>query len=249
MADDTTRPRGQEPLVRKLESIAQLTPTDKDALRTLPIRVTTVSQHSEVIREGDAPSECCLIITGFLYRYRTLRNGTRQILAIHVPGDIPDLQSLHLDVVDHSVGALEASTVAFVAHSALAAVAKQHPGIAVALWKDALIDAAIYREWLVGLGRRSAHVRVAHLMCECFAKLRAVGLTNGASCRFPVTQTDLGDALGLSTVHVNRVLQDLRRDGLISFKGKVLTIPDWDALRRAGDFDPAYLHLREDRAA
>jgi CRP-like cAMP-binding protein len=119
------------------------------------------------------------------------------------------------------------------------------------MWRDTLIDAAIFREWMIGIGRRSAYTRIAHVLCEVFVRLRAVGLANGDECELPVTQAELGDALGLSTVHVNRSLQELRGDGLIQLRAGSLTILNWDGLKTAGEFDVTYLHLdsEEERAA
>ena len=129
------------------------------------------------------------------------------------------------------------------------AILEGHPRITQALWWDALVSMAIQREWTVNLGQRDALERVAHLLCELFIRLRSAGLTRGHSCTFPLTQAELADATGMSTVHVNRVLQQMRADGLVHTKGTVLTIPDWEALKMVGDFDPIYLHLRPQQAA
>ena len=165
-------------------------------------------------------------------------------MGFYVPGDIPDLQSLRLDVMDHSVGALVRSSIALIPHQSLQDTLRRHPNLGDILWRDSLIDAAMFREWMIGLGRRSAYQRIAHLLCELQVRMKAVGLAKDNGCDLPVTQSEFGDALGLSTVHVNRVLQDLRRDGLIILRGSTLTIPDWEALKSAGEFDPAYLHLK-----
>jgi CRP-like cAMP-binding protein len=146
-------------------------------------------------------------------------------------------------VMDHSVGALAPSTVAFIPHSALHELTRRYPGIAAALWRETLIDAAIFREWVTNVGSRSAYRRTAHVLYEFFVKMRSVGLATGDHCSFPLTQQEIGDATGLSVVHVNRTLQQLRGDGLIELKGRKLTILDYDGIAEAGQFDPSYLHL------
>jgi CRP-like cAMP-binding protein len=231
-------------LIAKLESIGTLSAEETRAIAALPLRVKLAPENTDVVRDGDAPSDCCLLVEGFLCRYKMLPDGGRQILAIHTAGDIPDLQSLQLKVMDHSIGALTPCRVAMISHSVLHEVARDYPGIAALFWRDTLIDAAICREWLTGGGRRTAHQRIAHLICEIHVRLRAVGLANGAGFELPITQVEIADSLGLSSVHVNRVLQDLRRDGMIQSRGKFLGVPDWRALEEAGGFDPRYLHVR-----
>jgi CRP-like cAMP-binding protein len=165
------------------------------------------------------------------------------------PATLPDLQSLHLEVMDHSLGVLAPSTVAFIPHAAIHDLVERYTGIASALWRDTLVDAAIFREWIANVGGRSAHQRAAHLMCEFVSKMKAVGLGTDEACPFPLTQQEIGDALGLSVVHVNRTLQQLRAEGLIVLKGKHLSIPDWEALKQVAGFDPAYLHVNRRAAA
>jgi CRP-like cAMP-binding protein len=199
----------------------------------------------DAVRDGDVPSESCLLIEGFMHRYKMLPDGRRQILAFHTPGDIPDLQSLHVSVMDHSLAATVASTVAFIRHDDIKALIRRSPTTGDLLWRDTLIDAAIFRAWMVGLGQRSARGHMAHLVCEVFTRLRAVGLTDGNACPLPLTQTELGEALGLSTVHVNRTLQELRAEGLLQFQKGRLQILDWRGLKEAAQFDPTYLQLRD----
>jgi CRP-like cAMP-binding protein len=134
-------------------------------------------------------------------------------------------------------------------HEDLRDLTQRHPGLAAILWRDTLIDAAIFREWMTGIGRRTAHGRIAHLLCEFYLKLHAVGLAESFRCDLPITQVDIGDALGLSNVHVNRVLQDLRGRGLIALRGRNLAIEDWAALTKIAEFDPTYLHLLKPVAA
>jgi len=170
-------------------------------------------------------------------------DGKRQIFSFHIPGDLPDLQSLHLKVMDHSLMTLTACKLAFISHHTVTEVLRRCPRIADIMWRDTLIDGAVFREWMLGIGRRSAYARIAHVLCEVMVKLRSVGLSDGRTCHLPITQAELGDALGLSTVHVNRSLQELRGHGLIELRTGSLTAIDWEGLKKAGEFDASYLHL------
>jgi CRP-like cAMP-binding protein len=201
------------------------------------------------VREGDRPSRSCLLLDGFAATYKMTGDGKRQIMAFHVPGDIPDLQSLQLRVLDNSVATLTACKVGFIQHEVLHDLCRRHPRINDALWRETLINAAIFREWMTNIGRRDAYNRIAHLFCEWIVRLRAVGLVRDRVCDFPMTQNELADATGVSTVHVNRVLQELRGNGLITLKAGTLTILDWEQLKQAGDFDAAYLHLDREQTA
>jgi CRP-like cAMP-binding protein len=230
-------------LIRKLESIFDLSTAERQAVLDLPLSIRSIGEDQDLVRDGERPSECCLILEGFACRYKLTAEGKRQIMAFHIPGDIPDLQSLHLKTLDHSLGTLVPSRVAFIQHDHLRDLIRRQPRIGDAFWRDTLIDAAVFREWMVGMGRRSAYTRIAHLLCELLVRMRSVGLANGHAIELPMTQAELGDALGLSAVHVNRVLQELRADGLITLRGRLLAIGDWPGLKKAGEFDPTYLHL------
>jgi CRP-like cAMP-binding protein len=236
------------PLIRKMESIASLSDEEKAALLRLPMQVMHLRADQDIVREGDRPTRSCLLLEGYACRCKTTQEGRRQILSFHIPGDIPDLQSLHLTVMDHTLQTITPCRVGFIPHEAIQDLCHRQPRIAGALWRETLIDAAIFREWMVGIGRRSAHARIAHLLCEMLVRMRAVGLAEDHACELPFTQTEIGDALGLSTVHVNRTLQELRGAGLITLRGGALTVPDWEGLQEAGEFDQTYLH-QERRAA
>ncbi len=233
----------ESPLIRKMESIIALTDDERQVLLSLPMQIVNLKADQDIVREGDQPSRCCLFLNGFGCTYKVTADGRRQIVNFHVPGDIPDLQSLHLDVLDVSIGTLEQSTVGLIPHEALHDICSRYPRIASALWRMTLVDAAIFRAWMTSIGQREAYRRIAHLICEMMVRLKAIDLAWDHTCELPITQAEFGDALGISTVHVNRVLQELRADGLVETKGTILTIPDWDRLKEAGDFDAAYLHL------
>jgi CRP-like cAMP-binding protein len=239
-----------DPLIRKLESIAPVLDDEKRAIAALPITVRDLRGDHDILRDQDRPSQCCVILKGFACRYKVLPGGRRQIVSFHIPGDIPDLQSLHLEVMDHSLATVVASKVAFIPHEAVRSFLRAHPRIADVFWRDTLIDAAVFREWVVNVGRREAYGRISHLLCEVYVRLKAVGLANGQAFEMPVTQAELGDATGMSTVHVNRTLQELRRGGLISTpKSGRVVIEKWDGLQHAGEFDATYLHIKNQAAS
>jgi CRP-like cAMP-binding protein len=237
-------PNGQ--MIRKLESIFALSDEERHALTSLPVQVVAFRPDQDIVRIGDRPSQSCLLLEGFTCVYKLTAEGKRQIVAFHVPGDIPDLQSLHLKVMDNSLATVSPCTLGFIPHEALYDLCNRFPRIAAVLWRETLVDASIFREWMTGIGRREAYNRMAHLLCELLVRLKAVGLVEGQTFDLPITQTELADAVGASTVHVNRVLQELRADGLIRSKGTQVSILDWEGLKAAGDFDPLYLHLRKD---
>jgi len=229
-------------LVRKLEILGRLTPADCAALAQAPGPARDFPRDADMVSEGDRPSVCILLLQGLACRYRSLSDGRRQILAFQFPGDIVDLQGFVLRRMDHSVMTLTRCRAAPIGHDVLRRLVSEHPPVGLALWRDTLVDAAMLREWVVGLGQRPAYERMAHLFCEVAYRVAALGGAPAASFDFPVTQVELGDALGLSVVHVNRVMQRLRAEGLLSHRGGTVTIHDWGGLRLAGDFDPGYLH-------
>jgi CRP-like cAMP-binding protein len=232
------------PLICKLESIFDTTAEERHGIAKLPVTIRDLKADQDIVRDGDRPSQCCLILEGFAFRYKALEGGKRQIFSFHIPGDIPDLQSLHLTMMDHALATLTPSKVAFIQHETVRAFLHAHPRIADAFWRDTLIDAAVFREWMVGIGRRDAPTRIAHLFCEMFARMKAVGLCEGNACDLPITQSELADALGLSTVHVNRSIMALRATGTVEIRQGKLIVKNWAGLQQVGEFDPTYLHLR-----
>lgn len=229
-------------LVENLSLYGPLTDEDRQAVAALPAVPRRFMSGEDLVVEGDAPSQCRVLLSGQAFRHRTLPDGRRQIMSFHIPGDICDIEGLML-TMDHSITALSSCEVAFIPHPALDALIDAHPRVLRALWRTNLVEGAIFREWMVGMGRRSAKARIAHLFCEVFMRMRTAGLVEKNRCRFPVTQTHLSDALGLSVVHTNRVLQDLRAEGLIVFRSGELVVLNWTGLKAAGEFDPNYLHI------
>jgi len=237
------------PLIAKLERGARLTDDDRQLLERMTARIRRIGPHQDIIREGDEPGDVHLIMDGFACRYQILPDGKRHIMAYLVPGDICDFHVAILGEMDHSIGTLTPCTLVDIPHETIHDISTRHPNLNRAFWWGTLVDEGILREWLVSLGRRSAHQRVAHLFCELLMRLQTVGLADRNSFEMPLTQEELADTLGLSTVHVNRMMQELREQGSITTSGKRLTINDVKRLQEFARFNPNYLHLgpRENR--
>lgn len=233
-------------LIRRLETIAKLGDEEKSALRQLPWRQRSFAENSDLISQGAKATECCIILEGMAARYKVLSEGRRSILSIHFSGDLPDLQGLHLVHMDHGIYALTSVRAAFIPHEAIKAMTRVNKKLADVLIRYALIDASIFRQWIANISRRTAYERIAHIFCEVHVRMSVLGLAAQDSFHLPMTQAELGDASGLSPVHVNRVLQRMRKDGLVKSKGDTHAVMDWERLRQAADFTEDYLHLRRD---
>ena len=229
---------------RKLAHFIQLSELELAVLRSMPAQVHDVQARTDIVADGHWPEQLSLITEGFACRYKLLSEGRRQIMAFLIPGDICDLRALLLRRMDHGVAALCGCQVSQISHQGLFDIIEKYPRVGLALWRDTMLDNAIYRQWLTNVGRRSAYQRLAHLLCEVWWRLDVVGMTHGGTYELPVTQTDIGDAMGLSVVHVNRTLQHLRADGLIALQSSVVVVRDWARLQAVGEFDPAYLQLK-----
>ncbi|MCB4803839.1 Crp/Fnr family transcriptional regulator [Methylobacterium brachiatum] len=237
----------QDALIRKLESFEELTSADREALRGFASRVRQVGARTDLIRENDVPGNVHLILSGYACRYKVLADGQRQIMAYFVPGDFCDLNVFILDQMDHNIGTVSACQVVEIPRQAIEEITARHPRVMRALMWCALVDEAVLREWLVNLGSRPADQRIAHLFCELLLRLEAVGHVNDNSYLFPFTQTDIADTMGLSDVHVNRTIKELRRLDLITLKSRVLTVLDVEQLKTYCGFNPNYLHIRNTR--
>ena len=229
--------------VQRLRRCTKLTDEDLHVVGAVPIKTVQYEPREDIVREGDYSGHCFIILNGVSCSYKSTGKGERQITAFHIAGDVPDLNSLHLDTRDTSYRAVSACTVGFVRHGAMHTICAGSYDIAGALWRMTLIDGAVFREWEVNLGRREAKAAMAHLLCEQYYRFMAVGLVDGTSFKFPVTQQEMGEALGLSAVHVNRTVQYLRAKRLVEFENGRVAIPDISALAAEGDFQPDYLHL------
>lgn len=231
-------------LLRRLSKFVALTDAERDAVRAAFSRnVHAHRARTHIIHRGDNPLHVNLFLDCWAYRYKLLNDGRRQILAFLVPGDLCDVNIFILKRMDHAIEMLTPGSVAAVSREGFSELTTKFPQVMKAMWWDTLVSHSIQREWLLNLGQRLAGERIAHLLCELFVRLSCVGLTDGARCDFPLTQVDLADATGLSPVHVNRSLQQLRAMDLIEWKGRSLLIPDFDTLAEFGQFNADYLHL------
>ena len=242
MTETRATPRIQT-LVDKLGLRDRLSDEEVAALDKALEPPRSVPAGADIVREHTRPSASTLLISGFSARYSTLEDGSRQITEINVSGDFIDLHSLLMKQMDHGVVALTDCVTANAPHIRLIDITERHPHLGRLLWLDTIIDAAIHRQWLVAMGRRSGLGHLAHLVCELFTRLSAVGLTEGQTFNLPLTQTVLSDALGLSTVHVNRLIAELRREGLVRWSNPQVEILDWPRLSQIAEFDPTYLRL------
>lgn len=229
-------------MVRKLESQAHLHAEDCEALLALPFTVRTLDQDGYVVREGQVPTQCSVLLSGFAYRQKLQMDGARQILSVHIPGDMLDLQNLFLDVSDHNVQAMVRSEVAFIPRAALVDLFHTRPAIGKAILLSLLVEASISREWLLNIGRRDARSRIAHLLCELASRLNLPEGANGGHYELPMSQEQIADALGLTPVHVNRTLRALEEEGLVSRKRRSVGFPEWSRLLHVAGFSSLYLH-------
>jgi CRP-like cAMP-binding protein len=232
-------------LLCRLDQLNALSQHDRLRVAELPLTVCNCDANQRIARRGDKSSRCTLVLGGFLCSHKQVAGSRRQITSFFVPGDIADLQTLHLPSLDQDISALGPAVVAFLPHAAFAKMIGSSPRLTQAFWREALIQAAIYREWVVNLGRRDAIARVAHVLCELTLRLQTVGLARDRRFSMHWTQMDLADSCGISNVHANRIVQELRRLGLFDWDSRQIRIRDWEALARLGDFSADYLHLQK----
>jgi CRP-like cAMP-binding protein len=239
-----------QPMVEKLRYWHDLDEADEAALLNLPYRTKRIERHGYIIREREKTTHSCLMLSGFAIRHKILGDGARQIVAVHMKGDMVDLQNSFLTVADHSVEVLTESEVAFIPRDAIKALAFERPAVGIAMWFDTLVDASVFREWIGNVGRRDARTRIAHFFCEISLRLKVAGLGQATDYELPMTQEQIADATGLTPVHVNRTVRRLEIDELITRKSsRSVTIGDWKKLAQVGDFDSNYLHLKLDEPA
>jgi CRP-like cAMP-binding protein len=227
----------------KLQAFTKLSTEDCEALAQLSRNFRFVEARRDLITEGDKPRSVHLVLDGWACRYKQLPDGRRQIVSLFVPGDFCDVNVHILKCMDHSIGAITRLRVAMITPDEMDALTADRPRITQALWWHELVTTAIQREWTLNIGQRSAYERLSHLLVELYLRLNAVGRAQDGRCDFPLTQNDLADATGLTSVHVNRTLQELRRDGLIELERKQLQILDLERLAEVSMFNPNYLHL------
>jgi CRP-like cAMP-binding protein len=231
--------------IRKVRRRDEISAEEVHAIRDLVSDVVQVPADKTVIRADKELSECMILLKGWMARAKDLPSGQRQFAELHVPGDYPDLHSFTLKRLDHDVVSLTPCELAIVPHEGLKRITEEFPHLTRVYWFQTNLDAAIHREWTLSLGRRSALGRMAHLFCELLIRLEIVGLADGNSYDFPLTQVELGECLGLTSVHVNRTLQELRRMDLVELEDRRLTILDLNELKDVADFDDSYLYLEK----
>jgi CRP-like cAMP-binding protein len=239
-------PQPLAPMLDKLQLWFALDEADQAAILALPHTIRSLRAQEFIVREDDQPTHACLLLSGYAFRHKNAGNGGRQIFSIHMKGDVVDLHNSILRRADHNIQALTAVEVALIPIKAIRDIAASHPQVGMAMWYDTLVDAAIFREWTLNVGRRDGRARTAHLLCEFSIRLAVAGLAARNQFELPMTQEQLGDALALTSVHINRVLKTLAEEGLIERTKRAVRILHFDRLARVGDFDIGYLHL--DRA-
>ncbi|WP_027575120.1 Crp/Fnr family transcriptional regulator [Bradyrhizobium sp. WSM1743] len=233
-----------EPVIRRLSALRPLSTEARASLEYAMLEgLQRVGPGEDLISEGDPVDSVRVVLSGWLCRYKTLEDGRRQIVNFIFPGESCDAHAFLLSVMDHSIATMTPVVYSEIKRARFESLMADDRSLAEAFWCETLVNIAIQREWAINLGRRVAVERVAHLFCETFERLRAVGMVDGNSCVMPVTQMDLADATGLSVVHLNRTLQELRASGLIILRERMLTIPDLDALKNAALYSPSYLQL------
>lgn len=226
-------------LIRSLENHDIISEAERAQLRAVLDKEKEVEPDEDIVKQGSRPLVSTVLTAGFAARYKLTAEGSRQITALHVPGDFVDLHAFMLKTMDHGIVALSTCRIVTVDHTDLLTLSHTAPHLTRLFWLKTLVD----REWIVAMGRRSKRAHLAHLICELFVRLRAVGLTEGNGFHFPLSQGEMADVLGLSLVHMNRTIQGLRRDGLISWTNQTIEILKWDELAAIADFDETYLSL------
>lgn len=224
---------------------------DEDAAEVCNLSFTCrdLAPDEDFIRQGDEPDVAALVVSGMVARYHLLTGGHRQYLSFHLSGDLPDAQGLFIDRMDHALCAVGPATVAFVPHRELLRAFRRRPSVGFAIWRETLLDAAIFREAITNNSARPMLTRMAHLFCELFYRARVAHLNNGNTCRIPINLMQLGETLGMSIATVNRTLQQLRASGAMDFRDGELIVLKWRELERLGDFHPDYLHMKKEALA
>lgn len=232
-------------LLRSLEQRTPLSEPDRNAILGLPFNIRSMDPSAYLVREGDPPDRCGVLLSGFAYRQKVTGEGQRQIMALLIPGEAVDLQNLFFDVADHSVQMLTRGEVAFIARKDIIALVRARPAVSQAVLMQTLVEASISREWVLNVGRRDAKTRMAHLLCEFAVRMQAQGLADGEGYELPITQEQLADALGMTPVHVNRTLKALEQAGLILRNKRTIGFPSWERMQDVADFNRRYLHIRQ----
>jgi CRP-like cAMP-binding protein len=236
-------------LVGRIATHRPLSSDDRAAILDLPYKLRKLEAQSYVLREGDRPDRCAVLLSGYAFRHKLTGEGARQILSIHIPGEALDFQNMFLAESDHNVQMLTRGLVAEIPREPLEELVLSNENVGRAIHVFSLVEASIFREWTLNIGRRDARSRIAHLLCEFAYRLTARGVNPDGLYELPMTQEQLADATGLTSVHVNRVLQALQREGLIERNRRMVQFVSWERMRDVADFNPRYLHMREGGAS
>jgi CRP-like cAMP-binding protein len=239
-------PNPMDLLIAKASEHGTLLPADKAALGALHLASRKFEAGDDIVRQGDRPDVAIFVFRGMIGRYHTVANGDRQYLSLHIRGDMPDVQSLLLQQMDHSICAIDAAEIVLIQHDSLRKAFVERPALAFAFWRLTLVDAAIFREAITNNSARRPAARIAHLCCEQYVRAVAAGLSEDDACDLPLSQLQLGQLLGMSQISAHRSLQILRQQNLLEFRAGKLVIKDWAALSELAQFDPTYLHLTKD---
>jgi CRP-like cAMP-binding protein len=232
-------------LIRKLKEHSRLAAEDVAAINSLSHSVRELANSEDLIRQGDDPAVSAVVMSGMVVRYHLLRNGRRQYLSFHMAGDMPDSQALFIDKMDHAVCAIGPVHIAAIPHKELLAAFNRRPSIGFAIWRETLIDAAIFREAITNNSARRMPARMGHLFCELFYRARSSGLTEGNTVAAPISLVQLGETLGMSIATVNRTLQQLRLSQAVDFQRGEIEVKNWKRLTEISQFNPSYLHLKK----
>jgi CRP-like cAMP-binding protein len=236
--------KAHDVLIRNLCEHTALAGEDLAQIRALTFTLRDLEPNEDFIRQGDEPEHSVLVVSGMVARYHLLGSGGRQYLAFHITGDLPDAQGLFIDQMDHGLSALGPASVAFIPHRELFKAFRRRPSFGLAVWRETLLDAAIFREAITNNSARPMQARMAHLFCELFYRARAAQLVRGNRCPLPISLAQLGETLGMAIATVNRTLAELRRSGAMDLREGELIVLKWRDLQRLGDFSPAYLHQK-----
>jgi CRP-like cAMP-binding protein len=232
-------------LIRKLREHSRLTVEDLAILNAFSHSVRELRSNEDLIRQGDSPDVSAVVLSGMVARYHLLPDGVRQYLSFHMAGDMPDAQALFIEKMDHAVCSIGPARIASIPHKELIAAFDRRPSVGFAIWRETLIDAAIFREAITNNSARTLPARMGHLFCELFYRARASGLTKGNTLTAPISLVQLGETLGMSIASVNRTLQELRASRMMDFQRGLLQISDWEGLAELAQFNPGYLHLKK----
>ena len=230
-------------MVRKLDSRNPLGPDERAAILALPFIERNLAVGQYVVWDGDRSQHSCLLKNGFAFRHKLAGDGGRQILSIHMRGDLVDLHNCLLGVADHNIQMLTAGTLALIPMDAMREIALRFPAVGMAMWHETMVEGSISREWILNIGRRDARTRIAHLLCEFAMRMNLAEIGSHSRFELPITQEQLADAVSLTAIHVNRTLKKLEGDGFISRSKRLILINDWHKLVQVADFDPRYLHV------